>query len=421
MRSVLGKGAAGLAVLSLTGCWLQPGFDAGNSRANTLESSLTLTNVGTLTEAWSTTASFGGTPLVANGSVFVGGLDADGTTGVEAFDLATGAPEWSADGPATDPVFGIGVEPTISGDDVWIGAFPDPAPALATNLSAHAIADGAQTASLTVNGIASHPVTAGDLVLQTSRTDPFETSTGTLIVRDGTTMAELWTAALAGPPSRPVVAGDLIYVSSGLDVQAFPLAGCGAPTCTPLWTVDLGAHRPEQTDEVVTVVAASPSGGVLVETSSTYTDPSTGRSTPTGVLDSISPEGARDWNAIVGHLTSLVVADDIVYISGYRMDGPEFEPPEAIPYFRALQNGTVVWRGDVDAEATLVYAGGVLYRGHGSTVEAYDAAGCGATTCSAVASVAVPGAVGGLSVAAGRLLVSSGTDGVGHLTAFVPE
>lgn len=100
-------GAAVVAVLSLSGCWLQPGYGPENQGWNPVESSLTLANVESLAPAWSTETHFVGTPLVAEGRVVVGGLDAGDTTGVQALSLASGAPLWTAEGDAVYPDLGM--------------------------------------------------------------------------------------------------------------------------------------------------------------------------------------------------------------------------------------------------------------------------------------------------------------------------
>ena len=44
--------ALGLASVSLSGCWLQVGFDPGHTRYNTIEAKLTAANAGSLSPAW---------------------------------------------------------------------------------------------------------------------------------------------------------------------------------------------------------------------------------------------------------------------------------------------------------------------------------------------------------------------------------
>lgn len=413
-------GAAVVAVLSLSGCWLQPGYGPENQGWNPVESSLTLANVESLAPAWSTETHFVGTPLVAEGRVVVGGLDAGDTTGVQALSLASGAPLWTAEGDAVYPDLGMVIGPTISGGDVWIGGFPDPAPALSTNFTAFDLQDGSTTATFSENGLASRPVRMGDIVAQTTRLGVETTSPGTLIVRDRASMATAWTAALDGPPSGPLISGDRIYVGAGTRVHAFATDGCGSPTCTPLWSVNRAA--PDADQQEVGVVAVTPAGEVLVTDNTTFTDPYTGRQYENGALIAYTPDGTAAWSEEVGFLSSLAVTDSTVYVGGYTMDGPEFEPPERHPYLKALQNGEPVWRASVSqTPGGFVAAGGVLYADRGSAVDAYDAAGCGSAFCSPVTSVTVDGSIGGMSVTAGRLLVASAAGATMRVTAFAPE
>jgi hypothetical protein len=412
-------GAAAVAVLSLSGCWLQPGYGPENQRWNPVESSLTLANVESLAPAWSTETSYAGTPLVAEGRVLVGGIDAEDTTGVQALSLASGAPLWTAGGDAVYPGLGVEIGPTISDGDVWIGGFPDPAPAFSSNFTAFDLQDGSTTATFSENGLVSHPVRMGDVVAQTTRLDAVPTSPGTLIVRDRTSMATVWTAALGGPPSAPVISDDRIYVGAGTRVYAFAAGGCGSPTCTPLWSRDRSDYHTESKE--VRVVAVTPAGEVLVHDHATYVDPYTGERRGSGLLAAYTPDGTGLWSASVGSLSSLAVTDSTVYVGGYRMVGPEFEPPEQTPYLEAIENGARVWRASVsETPGDFVVAGGVLYAGRGSTVDAYDTAGCGSAVCSPVTSIAVDGTVEGMSVTAGRLLVASTAGATSRVTAFAP-
>jgi hypothetical protein len=63
-----------------------------------------------------------------------------------------------------------------------------------------------------------------------------------------------------------------------------------------------------------------------------------------------------------------------------------------------------------------VVGGGVVYVADGNSIVAFDAGGCGATTCAPLADVAVSGG-GRLSLSGGRLFIA----GNGRLTALAPE
>lgn len=397
------------AALLMSGCWLQPGFDARSSRANTLESTLTLANVDTLSQAWSAPIVATSTPLVAKARVLVGGFTADDTPVVEAFALSGGTALWSGDGEPAYPDVGWSVDPTIIGEDVWIGSFPDPnPPALATNFTAFDVDDGTTTGAFQASGAASYPVAAGNIVVQTTQLEPTETSAGMLIARDRQTMDVLWTADLAGPvhepPGAPVVAGDVIYAAYGPAIHAFDLAGCGAPTCTPTWTVTLASQQ--FADRwAVEVMAATETGAALVRDHADYGDRTLGQ------LVAISADGTVQWSHDMEALYSVATIDDTVYVSGRVGSGS---------IVRAVQDGTTIWQTPVSesySASSIAIAGGVVYRGSGSSVEAYDADGCGEPTCVPIITAPVQGNVRDVSVAGGHLLVASEGN---HLTAFAP-
>jgi outer membrane protein assembly factor BamB len=51
------------------------------------------------------------------------------------------------------------------------------------------------------------------------------------------TCTPLWTASVGGDPT---VAGDVLYTSDGTSIHAYAAGGCGAATCDPLWSADTG-------------------------------------------------------------------------------------------------------------------------------------------------------------------------------------
>ena len=66
------------------------------------------------------------------------------------------------------------------------------------------------------------------------------TGTG-LVVIDAATGAISWSSPGGLVTQQPAVAGGLVFVGSG-QVMAFDAAGCGAPTCAPLWTDSLDSY-----------------------------------------------------------------------------------------------------------------------------------------------------------------------------------
>jgi hypothetical protein len=85
------------ASVALSGCWLQPGFDASRTRWNPVEDDLTADNAADLAEAWSVDVEAPELfePLAQGGRVFVGWQASDDTGGgVRALDAATGETLW---------------------------------------------------------------------------------------------------------------------------------------------------------------------------------------------------------------------------------------------------------------------------------------------------------------------------------------
>jgi outer membrane protein assembly factor BamB len=67
---------------------------------------------------------------------------------------------------------------------------------------------------------------------------------GTLYAIDRSTNTLAWSASFATSASVPAaVTPTTVYVAGGAgELAAFPLAGCGAPTCPPAWTASLPGH-----------------------------------------------------------------------------------------------------------------------------------------------------------------------------------
>jgi hypothetical protein len=109
--------AVTVLVVSLSGCWLQPGFDPGRSNWNDGEAAITAANVGQLQLQWQgpvpgvPVASFGGAVYtVAGGSL-------------SALTASTGELRWTADIPTmvgvpNDSLFSMGV--VVAGADPWV-------------------------------------------------------------------------------------------------------------------------------------------------------------------------------------------------------------------------------------------------------------------------------------------------------------
>lgn len=69
------------------------------------------------------------------------------------------------------------------------------------------------------------------------------TSSGGLVVLDAATGAPAWSAGAGTAVSQPAVAGGVVFAASaGGTLSAYDAAGCGAATCPPLWSTDVGAE-----------------------------------------------------------------------------------------------------------------------------------------------------------------------------------
>lgn len=143
-------------------------------------------------------------------------------------DLPGCAPDWFVElgGQPTAPV-GIGTTQVVYGDTTGTVTVLDTATGAV-----------AWTAELG-DGIGRKPAVAGGNLL-------VATDDGRLVALPAAgcgaaTCTPLWSASLgAGPSTGPVVGGDVAYVGVGGDVLAFALDGCGRPTCRKLARVSTG-------------------------------------------------------------------------------------------------------------------------------------------------------------------------------------
>jgi outer membrane protein assembly factor BamB len=112
---------------------------------------------------------------------------------------------------------------------------------------------------------------------------------------------------------------------------------------------------------------------------------------------------------LTGAATSLAVADGTAYLVRASLTAPQNDLLALDVASCATGTCTTQWSASLGAGgASVVSGGGVVYAGTGDgTVAAFDAAGCGAATCSPIAEVTVPGPVGGMIVSGGRLYVNA--------------
>ncbi len=172
-------------------------------------------------------------PAVANGVVYIGGggspggiaaFSANGTTGCSGTPVVC-QPLWAGNAGSTAIT-----APAVVKGVVYVGAN--------THLDAFSTAGcGAATCQpqwqgTLANFVSASPAVAGGVAYVVTGGD------GTLYAFSTATHALLWTAAIpaGGDNSSPAVANGVVYVGGHGTLYAFKAAGCGAATCTPLWT-----------------------------------------------------------------------------------------------------------------------------------------------------------------------------------------
>lgn len=404
--------AAGVVMaLVLTGCngWLQVGYGPEHQRHNVAERTLTLANVGTLTEQWSVQVPRAWQePIVADGRVYLATEAASGGAGALALDVDDGATVWERElwsGARKSPV-------ALSGGLLHFSAFESFGSAFCQGHSGRLNpADGSDAGPVT-DRLSSPPVTAGSVVVQTS-VAPGVDGVCTpapplrLEVRDLETGAVRWHADISTPPNtwveavryeHPTVADGKIYLNHEGVIFAFDLDGCGADTCSPIWSVDLDSRR--------TPVAGA--GRVYVSTSFSETVALAG------------DDGSELWRADV--YAPLALAGDTVFAT---------TDTELLAYDAAGCGSATcspLWTAQLTDQSNFAatapaIAAGVVYVGVNDKLVAYPAAGCGAPTCPPVASVPLPGNAAEVTVAAGKVFVTTSDPGSfdhTRITALAP-
>ena len=191
------------------------------------------------------------------------------------------------------------------------------------------------------------------------------------------TCSPLWTATMGGAiDSAPLVANGIVYVGSeDHRFYAFPAGGCGRSSCAPLWIVNTGGG-----------INSSPAIGNSV----VYFGSQDGR------LYAVSANGCASlfcrpiWTAQVGttiFASSPAVANGVVYIASFN----EPNTFNSNLYAFAASCGSPVCRplwtapaGQFVASSPAV-ANGMVYIGSGDDLlYAFNANGCGQSTCSAL-------------------------------------
>jgi len=392
-----------LASVSLSGCWLQVGYDAGHTRNNAIETALDARAAGSLTEAWSADLlARAGEPLVKGNRVFVVSGGTEGysvVTQAKAFAAADGDEAWEREW------YGAGSalfwQPSFVGDELWTGYFMidftyRPYGSFAGPVRLNP-ADGSVLGSSQEAAGLSAPVDTGDLVVQ-SRVS-ISPLARQLAVRDKSGSGISWIGTLPGdlsllPGSPPAVSDGRIFVGDSHFLTAFPLAGCGVATCDPLWTLDLG------TGATATVAPpGSPSVFVTRGNDLLAVDRATGTISWTAPLGAAAP--------------GLAVVGDDVFVGA----GTTFAKYPLGGCGAATCQPTARVDVPTAVSAAPVAAAGVVYVGKAGAVQAFD------TDLEPVVSLEVPGSPTSLAVAGGRLFVITAQDGglPAKLVAFAPR
>jgi outer membrane protein assembly factor BamB len=398
-----------VAMLLLSGCWLQVGADAGHTRFNWVENGLNRENVDTLEVAWVRFLEGSQSEaIVSGGRVFVTNTDSGSeAASVMAFDAATGATVWerplAARPPGAELVTVAAAPVAFVGDELWTGhsviawwwdgseqcVFESDVldPATGGRLSgttgaptSAAVSSGAVVARTLVNGQpdCSPPQ---ERVLDVSRQQP-----------DGSVVS--WQSAIPVDTTRaegPMLTGGQVVVIGEPEttVHSFAVDGCGAATCRATWTSTLDAPV-----GLISVPVAGSAGPIFVLAGQHLL-----------ALDRAT--GDELWRAPLGASgAGLALAEGTVYVTAGINDSQ-------LQAFDADGCGAAtcepLWMASIGDQtgSDPVVGGGVVYVQAGSNLRAFDADGCGDVTCSPLVDILVlPSA--SLSLAGGRLFVSGG-------------
>lgn len=403
-RPVLRALGAVLLAALLPGCWLQLGAGPGNTRSNPFEEELTTDDVDALAVSWRQPIDkFITEPIVSGGRVFVttrtpndSGLGVD-ELGVQAYDGATGALLWertllAAGGPE---VAGHIETPALEDGALWVPYWHEGLGACAGRLDRLDPATGAVLSSDATGPQQSAVAAFGSSVayMQASCTAGPQ-----LVVRDQATRAVRWTHTFATGTgiNPPTVGGGRLFVRGRGILAAFAAGGCGAATCSPSWTEDIGRSTFDFFHP-----AAGPDGNLV--TVGRSSDPEA----PNTVVVRDAASGDVRWEAagpydgpVPGAITGTAVAGDTLYVAGTRVDEATSEDEAVLDAYPVAGCGHAVcapaWTADLGPARPArepAVAGGVVYvpmvpsSTTAPAVAAVDAEGCGSSTCGVLARV----------------------------------
>jgi outer membrane protein assembly factor BamB len=390
--------AVALALAACSGCWLQIGADGGHTRSNPTETSMTTANVAGLHQVWSVNVHGGASePLIFSGRAFVSWTTRT-ATGIEAVSLADGATAWDNQlqfVPAVDGSFVAGTPASLvngqvrGGDLAFVpvvrGGGPDCVGEAAsfdpqTGAGGHAEPEF-PTATVTTRDVVARSV------IDLSPAPACTLNGAILEVTAGTTR---WSARYPGFPSSdltPTVGGDQVFVSHSGTLDAFATAGCGADTCSPIWSKTFAGG-------LLSTAVAGPTGPVLVAAEGDLV-----------ALD--RTDGTELWRA-PGAGGRIALANGTVYVETSTGGSASLQTfaaagcgsPTCGPVWTATLPGTAVTAPAV--------GGDVVYTSTDTGVQAFAAAGCGSATCTPLVNVPQP-SFGTITVGLGHVLRASGT------------
>jgi outer membrane protein assembly factor BamB len=387
----LGCAVSALALgFTLGGCfgWTQPGFNAGRTKWNSNEKTLTAANVGSVEKLWeaSVQTDLGGSPPISSGGkVFVAGNE-----WISAVDGKTGAVVWSGAFGAIRP------DLAMSDGDLIASCCADASEvseAIRIDPDAGTLLGADREDGFVVTG--SLAVAGGDVALFREEFDfrpfpPFRLQSQVSWKYD----AAVPTPAFAG--RNFAIVGDRVLWSLDDDTGSYALgfsSACPAypdpeqDGCAPDWATPLeGAISAEPVAVGNDSVAYSTNDGIAV------LDVATGAvrwTTTPGATSYSSPAVAKD--KILAANTNGEVAAFPAHGCGSATCAP-------------------LWQGSVTSfgAPTVVAAGDLLYVPVGTQLFVFAIDGCGAAVCDPVATIDVLTSINRMIVDDGRIIVQGG-------------
>jgi hypothetical protein len=309
--------------------------------------------------------------------------------------------------------------PAVVGSLAYVGTDSGFLLALPANGCGSANCNPLWTAKL-ANGAFTTPAVAGGLVFISSA-GSVDNGIGTLYAFKAAgcgrpTCRPVWTASVPNNGSSPTVASGVLYiVASDGRLLAFKAAGCGRPTCTPLWTANAKSSA-----------EASPAvGNGLVYVTSTerlvaFRAAGCGRATCPPVWASEPVAGSDTGSGLIQNVAPTLSGDK-VYFASVDFASPDGKT-STVYAFPAAGCGTlncqplfIAHPADFDSiVSTMTVANGVLYGSADGFVYAFDANGCGQPVCGFLW-------LGGLGVSSGTSASPSVAGGVVYYTQNTGE